>query len=109
MRPLSVSLAAEQLRRRVPGGIGTYTRGLLKGLGELDTSERPRLTLLASRPRGGTDPLSDYGYVVESSRLPGAFMTRAWDLGLLRPGRGSDVVHAVSLASPRPARGPRWS
>lgn len=32
-------------------------------------------------------------------------MTRAWDLGLLRAGRGSDVVHSVSLAAPLAARG----
>ena len=29
---LSVLLAVEQLRRRVPGGIGVYARGLLGGL-----------------------------------------------------------------------------
>ena len=35
LTPVSVSLAAEQLRRRVPGGIGTYARGSLKGVDEL--------------------------------------------------------------------------
>ena len=54
---ISVSLAAEQLRRRVPGGIGTYTRGLLKGLGELDTSETAHVsTLVASRPAVAPTP-----------------------------------------------------
>ena len=31
-----VLLVAEQLRRRVPGGIGTYVRGLLCGLTVLE-------------------------------------------------------------------------
>src|SRR5208282_2282031 len=35
----------------------------------------------------------------------GPLMTRSWDLGLTRVGRGTDVVHAVSLASPVPASG----
>lgn len=105
MTVLSVSLAAEQLRRRVPGGIGTYTRGLLKGLGELPEDERPSLSLLVSRPARGPDQLASLGPAVVSSRLPGPLMTRAWDLGLLRPGRGNDVVHSVSLAAPLPAKG----
>ena len=56
MTTISVSLAAEQLRRRVPGGIGTYTRGLLKGLAELAPQDRPRLVLVASRPSGSQTP-----------------------------------------------------
>ena len=100
MTPISVSLAAEQLRRRVPGGIGTYARGLLKGIAELATGERPRITIVASRPPFRPDPLTSFGCPVVCSRLPGPLMTRAWDLGLTRVGRGSDVVHSVSLAVP---------
>jgi glycosyltransferase involved in cell wall biosynthesis len=103
--PISVSVAAEQLRRRVPGGIGTYSAGLLKGLGELPAGERPRLSLVASRPPRRPDPLEAFGYPVVSSRLPGPLMTRAWDLGLTRGGRGSDVLHSVSLAAPMPSPG----
>jgi len=103
--PISVSLAVEQLRRRVPGGIGTYTRGLLKGLGELPAGERPRLSLVASHAPRRPDPLTSFGYPVLSSWLPGPLLTRAWDLGLARPGRGSDVVHSVSLAAPVPSSG----
>ena len=105
MTPISVSLAAEQLRRRVPGGIGTYTRGLLKGIDELATAERPRITIVASRPPGLPDPLASLGHPIVCSRLPGPLMTRAWDLGLSRVGRGTDVVHSVSLAAPVPASG----
>jgi len=102
---ISVSLAAEQLRRRVPGGIGTYALGLLKGIDELPAGERPMLTIVASRPPSRPDPLASLGYPIASSRLPGQLMTRLWDLGLTRVGRGSDVVHAVSLAAPVPSSG----
>ena len=100
-----MSLAAEQLRRRVPGGIGTYTRGLLKGIGELAAGERPMVTIVASRPASRPDPLEGLGWPVVSSRLPGPLMTRAWDLGLTRVGRGAGVVHCVSLAAPVPFPG----
>ena len=105
MSTLEVFLAAEQLRRRVPGGIGTYTLGLLKGIGELPEGARPSLTLVASRPSAHPDPLGRLGLRVASSALPGPLMTRVWSLGLGRVGRGGDVVHAVSLAAPPPAPG----
>lgn len=107
VRPCSVVVAAEQLRRAVPGGIGSYARGLLGGLarhrGEVE------LTLLASRPsrrrtagdgRREVDPLATYGPPVLASKLPGRLLTRAWDHGLVRAPAGFDVVHSVSLAAP---------
>ncbi|MBV8303532.1 MAG: hypothetical protein JOZ04_04930, partial [Acidimicrobiia bacterium] len=33
---MKVLIVAQQLRRRVPGGIGTYVRGLTMGLRALD-------------------------------------------------------------------------
>ena len=105
MTRISVSVAAEQLRRRVPGGIGTYARGLLMGMSELSEAERPSITIVASRAPAGPDPLKDLGDRLVCSRLPGPLMTRAWDLGLTRVGRGTDVVHSVSLAAPVPASG----
>ena len=45
-----VLIAAEQLRRRVPGGIGIYARGLLSGLaGCARDGQDVDVTLLASR------------------------------------------------------------
>jgi glycosyltransferase involved in cell wall biosynthesis len=99
---LSVLLAVEQLRRRVPGGIGAYARGLLGGLA-LAPSEGDRVdvALLASRaPAGNDDPLAAYGLPLHASRLPSLLLTRAWDHGLSRAPAGFDVVHSVSLASP---------
>jgi glycosyltransferase involved in cell wall biosynthesis len=107
----SILLVVEQLRRAVPGGIGTYAEGLLAGLATLDAStagggaEPSPLTLFASR--AAPDPLLRWGRPVRTSRLPSRLLTRAWDLGVARAPSGFDVVHGVSLASPARARGDR--
>jgi glycosyltransferase involved in cell wall biosynthesis len=102
-RAPSVLLAVEQLRRRVPGGIGVYTRGLLGGLAVAATEgDGVDVALLASRaPTGGADPLAAFDLPLSTSRLPGPLLTRAWDHGLSRAPAGFDIVHSVSLASPR--------
>jgi glycosyltransferase involved in cell wall biosynthesis len=93
-----VLVVAEQLRRPVPGGIGTYIRGLLQGLGDGAT---PDVTLWASRPpRSGPDPLAALGRPVVTSPLPAPALVRAWDRGLARPPGRPDVVHATSFAVP---------
>jgi glycosyltransferase involved in cell wall biosynthesis len=95
-------LVAEQLRRRVPGGIGTYVRGLTSALSTLDGA--PDVTLWASAHRGGgDDPLAALGSV-RTSPLPGPLLTRAWDLGFGGAPGGYDLLHATSLAVP-PGRG----
>ena len=63
-------IVADQLRRAVPGGIGTYIRGLVQGLAQLGY-EGPDMTLWASRPGPGKDDVVaglGHGHVV-SSRL----------------------------------------
>src|SRR5580704_3762871 len=77
----SVLMAVEQLRRRVPGGIGAYARGLLRGLAECAQSgDEVDLTLMASRVRGNReqDPLLAFGRPLILSRLPGPLLTRSW-------------------------------
>lgn len=97
----SVLLAVEQLRRQVPGGIGAYARGLLAGLDRCAVEgDGVAVTLLASRPPRGGDPLAEFGRPVVASALPGRLMTRAWDHSLQRAPEGFDVVHSVSLAAP---------
>jgi glycosyltransferase involved in cell wall biosynthesis len=87
-------VVAEQLRRPVPGGIGTYIRGLVGAL------DGPQVTLWASRPPGaGPDPIAGLGTVV-ASRLPAKALVAAWDIGLGRPPGPPDVVHATSFAVP---------
>jgi glycosyltransferase involved in cell wall biosynthesis len=97
-----VLLVAEQLRGRVPGGIGTYVRGLAAGLQGL--AGGPDLTLWASRPSrtlDGRDPLASLGPLI-TSPLPGRLLFRAWDRGLAGCPTGYDVLHAASLAVPPP-------
>ena len=106
---MRVLIVVEQLRRRAPGGIGTYARGLLHGLrrigagpgGQPGAAPAVDVTLLASRPGAGADPLASFGVPVLASPLPGPILTRAWDVGLLGAPDGFDLVHAVSLAVPR--------
>ena len=97
MRSLVV---AEQLRGRVPGGIGTYVRGLIGGLQERGAD----VTAWASRSRrSGDDPVAALGVPVVTSPLPSRALVWAWDQGRAAPPPGYDVVHATSLAVP--ARG----
>lgn len=82
---MRVALVAEQLRRPVPGGIGTYIRGLMQGARSLAAEN------LWVEPR--------------QWRLPVQLVTRAWDHGFLGERRSFDVVHAPALAFP-PTRRP---
>lgn len=99
-----VLFTAEQLRRAAPGGIGTYVRGVLGGLSELDDRGGVEVELLASRPPRSPDPLRSFGYPLRTSWLPGPAMTRAWDRGLVRARGGFDVVHASSVATLDPGQ-----
>lgn len=105
-----VLMVVEQLRRATPGGIGTYARGLLQGLAELEPGRVPEVELLASHPRWsravGGDPLANLGYPVRNSMFPGPVLTRGWDRNVLRAPKGFDVVHAVSLATLDPGPAP---
>jgi glycosyltransferase involved in cell wall biosynthesis len=100
-----VVVVAEQLRRPAPGGIGTYVRGLVRGLAALGPAG-PELRLWASRPPlRGDDPLAALGPVV-ASPLPGPALVRAWDRGLAAYRDPVDLVHATSLAVPPRRRAP---
>ncbi len=95
-------VVAEQLRRSAPGGIGTHIVGLMKGLAECSLSgSRIEVSLLASRPPRGGDPLEELGYPVACSRLPGRLLTRAWDHGLVPAPGDVDLLQATSLAFPK--------
>jgi alpha-1,3-rhamnosyl/mannosyltransferase len=100
-------MAVEQLRRRVPGGIGAYALGLIAGLDQCARDgDAVDVTLLASRGprRVPNDPLAGLGPPVRTTPWPGPFTTRAWDHGWLHAPRGFDIVHSVSLVSPGPQR-----
>jgi glycosyltransferase involved in cell wall biosynthesis len=102
----AVLLGVEQLRRAVPGGIGTYASNLSRALGLLDPVERPEVVLYASRRPAGVDPIERFGLPVRCSRLPVRLLTRAWDAGMSRMPAGFDLLHTCSLAGPRTAPRP---
>ncbi len=101
----SVLLVVEQLRRAVPGGIGTYTRGLLGGIRACKGEERFAFALHASHAE--PDPLAELGLPMRAVHLDSRVLTRGWDLGLIRAPGGFDVVHGVSLATPAARDGER--
>jgi glycosyltransferase involved in cell wall biosynthesis len=99
MSPGEVLFVAEQLRSRVPGGIGTYVAGLVEALPTIAPDPVPDVTLLASRAKS-PDPISALGRPVRLLPLPSRLLVKAWDLGTVRLGRGFRVVHAPSVMTP---------
>ena len=95
----SVFLVVEQLRRAVPGGIGTYITGLLQGLSGLELAGDPRVTLYASAV-AGPDPLEAQPFSIQKAALPSKVLTRLWRIGLGRVGSTQSLLHALSLAQP---------
>ena len=95
-RTLTISL--DQLYRRQPGGIGTYVRGLVQGLAQLDDRSFEVLGLVPRGPVAGHT--TDLG--VRSVRAPVNVdvLTRLWTRWPLGVPRQSDVVHATSMAGP---------
>ncbi len=96
----TVLMVAEQLRRSVPGGIGTYIRGLAKGLRESIPYD-VRVEYLASGHLPELEPF----FRPRITRLPSPLLTRLWEHELIRAPSGPDVVHATSLAFPSARRG----
>lgn len=99
-----VLVVVEQLRRAVPGGIGTYARGLLDGLAATAGADARPVEAYASRRRRGPDPLEATGVRLRTTPWPHRVLVRAWDRAWLHAPAGYPVVHALSLAAP-PAPG----
>ncbi|NNN12484.1 MAG: glycosyltransferase family 4 protein [Acidimicrobiaceae bacterium] len=96
-------LVVEQLRRKIPGGIGTYARAILESLAKVDIGAGAELELFASRyGEAGPDPLTEYGFPLRTSKLPHPLAQRAWDRGLDLPKLAmGEVVHSFSMGGPR--------
>lgn len=98
-------IVVEQLRRSVPGGIGTYARGLLQGLASTKSGLDPNesLLLIASGASAKPDPLAELGLVWSPLRglsIGHRVTQRGWDNRLFAAPSGLDVVHATSFAQP---------
>jgi glycosyltransferase involved in cell wall biosynthesis len=92
-----VVIVAEQLRRRVPGGIGTYVSGLLAGL-SAQAIRGLDVSLVATRT-SPPDPLQRFGFPIRAIPMPPRLIAKAWDLGLCRV-RSGGLLHATSFAIP---------
>ena len=109
--PLRVGITVEHLRRRVPGGIGTYIRGLQRGLAQLDgLPDRAQAVVDTPSFCDGYRPVVGARVapvvVPVDALTPARITTALWDLGigLGVPGSGGrrvDVLHATTLCVPR--------
>lgn len=96
----TVTLVVEQLRRDVPGGIGTYVRQLVRALVARADLEPGALTLFASRSRGHDDPIRNLGASLRTTPIPGPLLSRLWEFGIGPRVAHAGIVHAPSLALP---------
>jgi glycosyltransferase involved in cell wall biosynthesis len=95
---MRVGVIAEQLRQRVPGGIGTYVTGLLGGLVALGD---PGLEVVAVTSRAPSpDPLAAIGVPIEASTHGHRMQMALWDAGLGDPKHALEILHLSSLAGP---------
>lgn len=86
-----LTITVEQLAAPVPGGIATYTRGLLQGLAELEVAHE----LAASAPARAAAAGASASDVLH---LRHRLTTALWHRGLGRMRSG--LVHATSLSCP---------
>lgn len=108
---LRVGITVEHLRRRVPGGIGTYIRGLQGGLVQLGDSHLLAQGVVDNPHRATVIDHSSVGVgalevVPVDARTPARITTALWDcgVGIGVPGRRRgrlDVLHATTLCVPR--------
>jgi len=105
-----LTVVAEQLVRPIPGGLGTYTRQLLDGLFELQsTAGGPPIDLEIRLSRGLKasevgEPPEPWRAAIAPWPTPRTLTQQLVDLGWLRCGGGASVLHATTLGGPRPGR-----
>ena len=99
-----VIIGVEQLRQRIPGGIGTYTRGLLTGLAALRDPDFSfvRFASKGSRP----DSLAEGDFPLVTSSLSHRLQIRAWTWGLGSFPDDGDIAHLCSFAAPMGSKMP---
>jgi len=95
---MRLGIVAEQLRQEVPGGIGTYVRGLIRGLLDLDDADLEVIGITSRAPR--PDPLSSLGVELRTSVFPHRLQMALWDRGIDSRRQDLDVLHLTSIAGP---------
>jgi glycosyltransferase involved in cell wall biosynthesis len=98
---LKVLITADQLRRPVPGGIGTYVRSLSSALAaRTDIDPAFWAPALPVHKRFGADSLRKLHLPVITTRSSVRVQTRLWDHGKGEVPGGYALVHATSMAVP---------
>ena len=93
----TVTISIDQLYRPQPGGIGTYVRGLVEGLSQL---EEP-LDVVGLGPRGASNEIvTGLPLRLAAAKVPLSLLTRIWPIVPLGVPRESLIVHATSMAGP---------
>ena len=95
---MKVGILSEQLRQEIPGGIGTYLKGLFAGLVALENPDLDLVALTSRAPKD--DPLVGEGIDVAASRFGHRLQMALWDRGCTLPAIDLDVLHRSSLAGP---------
>lgn len=96
----AITLVAQQLRRDVPGGIGTYVRELVRAVVRRPDIAPGRLALFASGSRADADPIRALGAPLHTVPIPGPLLTRLWEIGTGPRVAHAGIVHAPSLLVP---------
>ena len=93
-----IVLGVEQLRQPIPGGIGTYVRGLIQGL---ESRSDPALSIERFASKGpNPDPLEPGIFPLVTSALSHRLQVRAWTWGIGTLPKGAQIAHLCSLAAP---------
>ena len=103
VQPLQVTVVAEALWHRVPGGTGVATRELLSGLARRTDVDLDAVAARRSDDAAGQSPVD-----VRQVRLPRVALYEAWSRSG-RPtiaGPGTQVIHSPMLMAPTAAREP---
>ena len=96
-----IVITLDQLRRATPGGIGTYVRGLLSGLEEIQPHDGRAFDVVGLAPLGPQpDPLAQLGVDVRSSKLGTRVTTKVWSKIALGVPKDADIVHACAMSGP---------
>jgi len=97
-----VGILVEQLRQKVPGGIGTYVLGLAQGLSELDAPDLQ--TVAIASKQNESEPSYNLEMPIVTTPFSHRLQMLVWDRGFGAPNLDLDVLHLTSLAGPVTAK-----
>lgn len=93
----TIAISVDQLWRPQPGGIGTYVRGLARGLASLGDAD---LEVVGVAPRGDLAENAGLAIRISTAPLSARLLLRVWPRCALGVPRDANVVHATSMAGP---------